>query len=139
MIGAQQVVSVSPREQLQTLRGRQTQVAAHWNAYRSRLPAIISVSRMAMISEDFADYWNEICARPTALITSLAKQAKCQDFCVDNDVGPIATAPVSMLNQVCYAQLADASTAHAVGDGARIKSLSDIFNRTIYYPEGGQP
>lgn len=113
--------------------------AAHWNTYRHRLAEIISVSQMAMISDDFADYWNEICALPIALITSMVKQAQRQGFCVGNDARLIAVALVSMLNQFCYTQLADAEAADAVDDAACIKTLADIFYRTIYYPEGGQP
>ncbi|PRC42157.1 TetR family transcriptional regulator [Mycobacterium sp. ITM-2017-0098] len=113
--------------------------AAHWNTYRHRLAEIISVSQMAMISDDFADYWNEICALPIALVTSMVKQAQHQGFCVDSDARLIAVALVSMLNQFCYTQLADADTAGAIDDAACIKTLADIFYRTIYYPEGGQP
>ena len=29
--------------------------AAHWNTYRNRLAEIISVSQLAMVSDDFAD------------------------------------------------------------------------------------
>ena len=32
--------------------------AAHWHTYRNRLAEIISVSQMAMISPDFAEYWS---------------------------------------------------------------------------------
>lgn len=113
--------------------------AAHWNTYRNRLAEIISVSQMAMINQDFADYWNEICALPIALITSLVKQAQRQGYCPDNDARLVAVALVSMLNQFCYAQLADAATAGAVDDAACVKTLADIFYRTIYHSEGGQP
>src|SRR6187551_485617 len=45
--------------------------AAHWNTYRNRLAEIISVSQLAMISDDFAEYWTDICSFPIELITHM--------------------------------------------------------------------
>ncbi|MGB2920822.1 MAG: TetR/AcrR family transcriptional regulator [Mycobacterium sp.] len=110
--------------------------AAHWDTYRNRLAEIISVSQMAMISDDFAEYWNEICSLPIGLITSLVKQARQQGFCEGSDPHLIAVALVSMLNQFCYTQLSGAHAAD-VDDAACIKTLTDIFYRTIYHREDG--
>src|SRR6202171_5491739 len=38
--------------------------AAHWHAYRHRLAEMISVSQLAMVNDDFAQYWAELCAIP---------------------------------------------------------------------------
>ncbi|CAN3126615.1 TetR/AcrR family transcriptional regulator [Mycobacterium sp. smrl_JER01] len=115
--------------------------AAHWNTYRNRLAEIISVSQLAMINEDFAEYWNQICSLPIALITSLVKQAQRQGFCPGNDAGLVAVALVSMLNQFCYTQLSGVGGRPVtdVDDEACIKTLADIFYRTIYHSEGVQP
>jgi AcrR family transcriptional regulator len=115
--------------------------AAHWNTYRNRLAEIIAVSQMAMISDDFAEYWNEICSLPIALITSLVKQAQREGFCPEDDARLVAVALVSMLNQFCYTQLSgvNADGSADIDDEACIKTLADIFYRTIYYPENGQP
>lgn len=115
--------------------------AAHWNTYRNRLAEIISVSQMAMISDDFADYWREICSLPIGLITSLVKQAQQQGFCAGSEPRLIAVALVSMLNQFCYTQLSGktADDAGGIDDAACIKTLADIFYRTIYHREDGQP
>jgi AcrR family transcriptional regulator len=112
--------------------------AAHWNTYRNRLAEIISVSQMAMISDDFADYWREICSVPIGLITSLVKQAQQQGFCAGSDPRLVAVALVSMLNQFCYTQLSG-QPADDIDDAACIKTLADIFYRTIYHREDGQP
>jgi len=115
--------------------------AAHWNTYRNRLAEIISVSQMAMINDDFAEYWNEICSVPIGLITSLVKQAQQQGFCVGSDPGLIAVALVSMLNQFCYTQLSGQSghPSSDVDDDACIDTLADIFYRTIYHREALHP
>ncbi|KWX57632.1 TetR/AcrR family transcriptional regulator [Mycobacterium sp. NAZ190054] len=115
--------------------------AAHWNTYRNRLAEIIAVSQLAMISDDFAEYWNEICSLPIALITSLVKQAQRQGFSENNDAHLVAVALVSMLNQFCYTQLSgvNADAPGDIDDEACIKTLADIFYRTIYYPEAHHP
>ncbi|MGP4057925.1 TetR/AcrR family transcriptional regulator [Mycobacterium sp. 4D054] len=111
--------------------------AAHWSTYRNRLAEIIAVSQMAMISDDFAEYWTEICELPIALITSLVRRAQRDGFCEDNDARLVAVALVSMLNQFCYTQLSGVNPdgPGAVDDQSCIKTLADIFYRTIYYPE----
>ncbi|GJF11186.1 TetR family transcriptional regulator [Mycolicibacterium cyprinidarum] len=115
--------------------------AAHWNTYRNRLAEIISVSQMAMISDDFAEYWNEICSVPIGLITSVVKQAQQQGFCAGSDPRLIAVALVSMLNQFCYTQLSGQASqpSDGIDDVACIHTLAEIFYRTIYYREAGHP
>ena len=49
-------------------------VAAHWHTYRSRLAEIISVSQLAMVNDDFATYWIDLCALPISLITATIKK-----------------------------------------------------------------
>ena len=79
--------------------------AAHWYTYRNRLAEIISVSQLAMVSDDFAAVLDRICALPIALITDDGEQAQQHGYCVDDDPQLTAVALVSMLNQFCYYQL----------------------------------
>ena len=106
--------------------------AAHWNAYRHRLAEMISVSQLAMISEDLAQVWAEICELPIELVTAMVKQAQHQGFCAGDDPHLIAVALVSMLNQFCYVQLSG-DGAKTVDDDACIATLATIFYRTIYH------
>jgi AcrR family transcriptional regulator len=111
--------------------------AAHWNTYRHRLAEMISVSQLAMVSDDFAQYWTDICSLPIGLITQMVKHAQRQGLCAtDDDPHLIAEAMVSMLNQFCYARLAGNMSA-AVDDDACITTLANIFYRTIYPKEAG--
>ena len=110
--------------------------AAHWNTYRNRLAEIISVSQLAMINDDFAEYWADICSLPIGLITQMVKQAQRQGFCArGDDPHLVAVAMVSMLNQFCYTQLSGEAAADAVADDACITTLANIFYRTIYHME----
>jgi AcrR family transcriptional regulator len=106
--------------------------AAHWYTYRNRLAEIISVSQLAMVSDDFAGYWNEICSLPITLITQVIENAQRQGFCRDDDPHLTAVALVSMLNQFCYTQLSG-DKADAVDDEACITTLANIFHRTIFH------
>ncbi len=109
--------------------------AAHWNTYRNRLAEIISVSQLAMISDDFADYWAEICSLPIGMVTQMVKQAQRQGFCGrEDDPKLVAVAMVSMLNQFCYTKL---SGGGAADDAKCIATLATIFYRTIYPKEPG--
>ncbi len=109
--------------------------AAHWYTYRNRLAEIISVSQLAMVSDDFAEYWNDICSLPIGLITAMVKQAQQQGFCYRDDPHLIAVAMVSMLNQFCYTQLSGDGSAESVDDEACVTTLANIFYRTIYHKE----
>ncbi|MGV0790656.1 TetR/AcrR family transcriptional regulator [Mycolicibacterium sp. XJ1819] len=109
-------------------------VTAHWDTYRNRLAEMISVSQMAMINDDFAEYWADICSLPIALVTRMVKHAQRQGFCTDDDPHLVAVALVSMLNQFCYVQLSG-EAAGTVDDGTCVQTLATIFYRTIYKKE----
>ena len=112
--------------------------AAHWNTYRNRLAEIISVWQLAMINDDFAEYWADICSLPIGLITQMVKQAQRHGFCASgDDPHLLAVAMVSMLNQFCYTQLSGDAAAETVDDDACITTLANIFYRTIYHKEAG--
>ena len=115
----------------------QQAAAAHWHTYRNRLAEMISVSQLAMINDDFAQYWADICAIPTSFITEMVRRAQAQGYCAGDDPQLIAVAIVAMLNQFCYLQLAGtgSSPAAAPDDQACIDTLANIFYRAIYYKE----
>jgi AcrR family transcriptional regulator len=112
--------------------------AAHWHTYKHRLAEMISVSQLAMINDDFAQYWAEICAIRTLFIAEMVRRAQSDGFCAGDDPQLIAVAIVAMFNQFCYLQLAGARSS-PVGDPddeACITTLANIFYRAIYYKEG---
>lgn len=111
--------------------------AAHWHTYRNRLAEMISVSQLAMVSDDFAQYWAEICAVPVSFITETVRRAQADGYCGDDDPQLIAVAIVAMFNQFCYLQLSGARSylAGDPDDEACINTLANIFYRAIYYKE----
>ena len=56
--------------------------AAHWYTYRDRLAEMISVSQLAMINADFAQYWSELCSIPISFIIDMVKRAQAGGHCV---------------------------------------------------------
>jgi AcrR family transcriptional regulator len=110
--------------------------AAYWHTYKHRLAEMISVSQLAMINDDFAQYWAQICAIPTSFITEMVRRAQADGYCADDDPQLIAVAIVAMLNQFCYLQLTSRTSSAEPDDEACIATLANIFHRAIYSKEG---
>ncbi|VBA45453.1 HTH-type transcriptional repressor KstR2 [Mycobacterium attenuatum] len=108
--------------------------AAHWHTYRNRLAEMISVSQLAMVNDDFAQYWSEICSIPITFITETVQRAQSQGFCPGDDPQLVAEAIVAMFNQFCYLQLSGAR-AREPDDQACIRTLANIYYRAIYGEE----
>jgi AcrR family transcriptional regulator len=113
--------------------------AAHWHTYRNRLAEVISVSQLAMVNDDFARYWAEICAIPVSFIAETVRRAQAEGHCPDDDPQLVAEAIVAMFNQFCYIQLSgpNQKTSEA-DDAACIRTLANIYYRAIY-TNGGEP
>ncbi|MCV7028188.1 TetR/AcrR family transcriptional regulator [Mycobacterium sherrisii] len=109
--------------------------AAHWHTYRNRLAEVISVSQLAMVNDDFAQYWAEICEIPISFIAETVRRAQQEGHCAHDDPRLIAEAIVAMFNQFCYAQLSGPNCGDA-DDQACIRTLSNIYYRAIYAKEG---
>jgi AcrR family transcriptional regulator len=110
--------------------------AAHWHTYRHRLAEIISVSQLAMISDDFAQHWSEMCALPISFIAETVRRAQTEGYCADDDPQLIAEAIVAMFNQFCYIQLSGAGhDPDGPDDQACIQTLANIYYRAIYSKE----
>ncbi|ABK65212.1 TetR family transcriptional regulator [Mycobacterium avium subsp. hominissuis] len=108
-----------------------TAAAAHWHTYRNRLAEVISVSQLAMVNDDFARYWAEICAIPISFIAESVRRAQARGYCRDDDPQLIAEAIVAMFNQFCYIQLGSARSGEP-DDQACIRTLANIYYRAIY-------
>jgi AcrR family transcriptional regulator len=103
--------------------------AAHWHTYRHQLAEMISVSQLAMVNDDFAQYWAEICAIPISFIADTVRRAQAEGYCAGDDPQLIAEAIVAMFNQFCYIQL---SGTREPDDRACIQTLANIYYRAIY-------
>jgi len=117
----------------------QEAAAAHWHTYRNRLAEIISVSQLAMVNDDFAQYWAEICAIPASFIAETVRRAQAEGYCPDDDPQLIAEAIVAMFNQFCYIRLSGSRRGADEDDppdeAACIQTLANIYYRAIYVRE----
>jgi AcrR family transcriptional regulator len=111
--------------------------AAYWYTYRIKLPEIVAVTQLAMVNDDFAAYWTDLCALPISLITETIERSQRDGYCEGDDPKLTALALVSMLNQFCYYQFTGDGRANAVDDEACITTLANVLYRTIYYKETG--
>lgn len=109
--------------------------AAHWHTFRNRLAEVIGVIQLAMINEDFAHFWAEICEMPISFIAESVRRAQARGHCAGDDPRLIAEAIVAMLNQFCYSQLSGTRSGEP-DDEACIATLANIYYRAIY-SEGG--
>lgn len=131
-VEAQQRAATVTRHGLTNRERAQQVAAAHWRTYRNRLAEMISVSQLAMVNEDFARHWDEMCALPIAFITETVKRAQAEGYGAGDDPQLIAVAIVAMFNQFCYVQL---SGGQCPDDAACITTLANIFYRAIYGEE----
>ncbi|BBY55562.1 TetR/AcrR family transcriptional regulator [Mycolicibacillus koreensis] len=117
--------------------------AAHWHTYRHRTAEMIGIWQLAMVNEDFADYWAEICAIPIAYFTETVRRAQRDGYCRGDDPRLLAEALVAMFNQFCFIQLGGPRGSNGPGGGpddeACIATLAHIVYRAIYCPEGARP
>lgn len=89
------------------------------------------MSQLAMVNDDFARYWAEICAIPISFIAESVRRAQARGYCRDDDPQLIAEAIVAMFNQFCYIQLGSARSGEP-DDQACIRTLANIYYRAIY-------
>ncbi|OBI78187.1 TetR/AcrR family transcriptional regulator [Mycobacterium asiaticum] len=127
----QRAVSVTQHGLSERERAHQA-AAAHWHTYRHRLAEMISISQLAMVSDDFAQYWAEMCAVPISFIAESVRRAQRHGFCSDDDPQLLAEAIVAMFNQFCFIQL---TRTPAPDDEACIRTLTNIYYRAIYSQE----
>ncbi len=108
---------------------------AQWQTYRNRLAEMISVYQLAMVNDDFAQYWAEICSIPITFISESVRRAQAEGHCADDDPQLIAEAILALFNQFCYVQLTRPAEPD---DAACIRTLANIYYRAIY-AGGGDP
>lgn len=105
---------------------------AHWETYRAHLAEMVGVFQLAMINDDFARVWDELCAEAEGGITHAVEVAQGRGYCPGVDPQLTARAIVSMLNMFCYENLANGRAAD-VDDEACIATLADAWFHAIYW------
>jgi len=123
---AERSVGKDPRERVEVA------ARAHWETYRARLAEMVGVFQLAMINDDFARVWDEICAEAEGRIAHGVEVAQERGYCPGVDARLTARAIVSMLNMFCYENLANGRAAE-VDDDACVATLADAWFHAIYW------
>lgn len=105
---------------------------AHWETYRARLAEMVGVFQLAMINDEFAKVWDELCEDLVVIIARSVERAQQQGYCPGADPRLTARAIVGMLNMFCYDNLANGRAATA-DDEACIATLGEAWYRAIYW------
>ena len=121
-------VTVSPREQSPSVRGRQTQTAID-------AAARAVIARKGFLATTVSDVTVEAGKSATSLYSkeSMVRAG----YCEGDDPKLTAVALVSMLNRFCDHQFSGDGRADAVDDAACITTVANAFYRTIYHKETG--
>lgn len=106
---------------------------AHWDTYRDRLAEMIAISQLAMVDDDFAHYWHDLCGVAIDGIAQTIVRAQSDGYCPGIRPDVTAEAIVAMLNQFCYEQLADRRHGRGVAEDVAVSTLADIWYRAIYW------
>lgn len=108
-------------------------VRAHWETYRERFAEMVGVFQLAMINDEFARHWRELCDEAVGSIAESVRRAQSEGYCPGADPKLTATAIVAMLNQFCYDVLAGAGEDADIDDEAVVRTLAEIWYRAIYW------
>lgn len=121
-----QVAGREPRERVAA------SARAHWETYREWLAEMVGVFQLAMVNDDFAQVWDELCAEAIAGIAEEVTRAQERGYCPGVDPHLTATAIVGMMNMFSYEKLANGRAAD-VDDEACVATLTEIWYRAVYW------
>lgn len=85
---AQERVSAAIRHGRSNKQRARDIATAHWLTWRHQLAEMISVSQLAMINTEFAEFWNQMCSEPIDFLTTTIKRAQRDGYNPGNDPPP---------------------------------------------------
>lgn len=112
-------------------------VRAHWESYREHLGVMVGVFQLAMINDDFAHRWRDMCADAIDWVAQTVRMAQRQGYAPDADPELVGSAIVAMLNHFTYVWLVEGGDVpgRELDEQAAIKTLTDTWYRTVSWRE----
>lgn len=112
-------------------------VRAHWETYREHLGVMVGVFQLAMINEEFAQRWREMCADAIGWVAETVRMAQRRGYAPDADPELVGSAIVAMLNHFTYVWLVEGGDVEgrALDEEAAIKTLTDTWYRSVSWRE----
>ncbi|MDQ2627532.1 MAG: TetR/AcrR family transcriptional regulator [Actinomycetota bacterium] len=114
-------------------------VRAHWETYREHLGVMVGVFQLAMINDEFAQRWRDMCADAIDWVAQTVRMAQRKGFGTDADPELVGSAIVAMLNHFTYVWLVAGGdvAGRELDDEAAIKTLTDTWYRSVSWREQG--
>ncbi|MEB3071863.1 TetR/AcrR family transcriptional regulator [[Mycobacterium] vasticus] len=114
-------------------------VRAHWETYREHLGVMVGVFQLAMINDEFAQRWREMCADAIDWVAQTVRMAQRKGYAPDADPELVGSAIVAMLNHFTYVWLVAGGdvAGRELDDEAAIKTLTDTWYRSVSWLEEG--
>lgn len=114
-------------------------VRAHWDTYREHLGVMVGVFQLAMINDEFARRWREMCADAIDWVAQTVRMAQRKGYAPDADPELVGSAIVAMLNHFTYVWLVAGGdvAGRELDDEAAIKTLTDTWYRSVSWREEG--
>lgn len=114
-------------------------VRAHWETYRDHLGVMVGVFQLAMINDEFAQRWRDMCADAIDWVAQTVRMAQRKGYGTDADPELVGSAIVAMLNHFTYVWLVAGGdvAGRELDDEAAIKTLTDTWYRSVSWREQG--
>ncbi|OBG02339.1 TetR/AcrR family transcriptional regulator [Mycolicibacter sinensis] len=114
-------------------------VRAHWETYREHRGVMVGVFQLAMINDEFARRWREMCADAIDWVAQTVRMAQRKGYASDADPELVGSAIVAMLNHFTYIWLVAGGdvAGRELDDEAAIKTLTDTWYRSVSWREDG--
>ena len=116
-------------------------VRAHWQTYREHLGVMVGVFQLAMINEEFARRWRDMCADAIDGVAHTVRMAQRKGYAPDADPELVGSAIVAMLNHFTYIWLVDGGdvAGRELDEEAAIKTLTDTWYRSVSWRDPSSP
>lgn len=114
-------------------------VRAHWDSYREHLGVMVGVFQLAMINDEFARRWRDMCADAIDWVAQTVRMAQRRGYAPDADPELVGSAIVAMLNHFTYVWLVAGGdvAGRELDEEASIKTLTDTWYRSVSWREDG--
>lgn len=108
-------------------------VRAHWETYREHRGVMVGVFQLAMINDEFAQRWRDMCADAIDWVAQTVRMAQRKGWAADVDPELVGSAIVAMLNHFTYVWLVEGGdiAGRELDDEAAIKTLTDTWYRSV--------
>lgn len=114
-------------------------VRAHWETYREHLGVMVGVFQLAMINDEFAQRWRDMCADAIDWVAQTVRMAQRKGYAPGADPELVGSAIVAMLNNFTYVWLVAGGdvAGRELDDEAAIKTLTDTWYHSVSWRDDG--